>query len=120
MQLAAAGLIREAATSGVINYTQHFLIVLGALTAMFGNDPFLAVGSQANVGGAASARASSIEAKRASRSRLRRVGKMAWARLASSSARISAALAQNTRSASCSAALGSGAPAGAGVSRQVC
>ena len=28
-----AGLIREAATSGVVNYTQHLLIVIGAITA---------------------------------------------------------------------------------------
>ncbi|WP_374573153.1 ABC transporter ATP-binding protein [Phenylobacterium sp.] len=33
-----AGLIREAATSGVINYTQHFLTVLGAITVMVSND----------------------------------------------------------------------------------
>lgn len=33
-----AGLIREAATSGVINYTQHFLTVLGAITVMISND----------------------------------------------------------------------------------
>ena len=38
-----AGLIREAATSGVINYTQHALIVIGALTIMFGNDPALSL-----------------------------------------------------------------------------
>ncbi|MGA0608234.1 ABC transporter ATP-binding protein [Phenylobacterium sp. VNQ135] len=33
-----AGLIREAATSGVINYTQHLLIVIGAITVMISND----------------------------------------------------------------------------------
>ncbi len=33
-----AGLIREAATSGVINYTQHALIVAGAITVMVSND----------------------------------------------------------------------------------
>ena len=33
-----AGLIREAATSGIINYTQHFLTVLGAITVMVSND----------------------------------------------------------------------------------
>jgi subfamily B ATP-binding cassette protein MsbA len=36
-----AGLIREAATAGVINYTQHFLIVLGAVTVMISNDRLL-------------------------------------------------------------------------------
>jgi subfamily B ATP-binding cassette protein MsbA len=39
-----AGLIREAATSGVINYTQHLLIVLGAITLMVSNDKGLAIG----------------------------------------------------------------------------
>jgi subfamily B ATP-binding cassette protein MsbA len=33
-----AGLIREAATNGVINYTQNLLIVIGAITVMIGND----------------------------------------------------------------------------------
>jgi subfamily B ATP-binding cassette protein MsbA len=33
-----AGLIREAATSGVINYTQHLLTVIGAITVMVSND----------------------------------------------------------------------------------
>jgi subfamily B ATP-binding cassette protein MsbA len=33
-----AGLIREAATAGVINYTQHLLIVIGAITVMISND----------------------------------------------------------------------------------
>ncbi|HEX6858717.1 MAG TPA: ABC transporter ATP-binding protein [Caulobacteraceae bacterium] len=33
-----AGLIREAATTGIVNYTQHFLIVLGAITVMVSND----------------------------------------------------------------------------------
>jgi subfamily B ATP-binding cassette protein MsbA len=36
-----AGLIREAATSGVINYTQNLLIVVGAITVMIGNDRLL-------------------------------------------------------------------------------
>jgi subfamily B ATP-binding cassette protein MsbA len=39
-----AGLIREAATQGVINYTQHLLIVLGAITLMVSNDKGLAIG----------------------------------------------------------------------------
>ena len=38
-----AGLTREAATSGVINYTQHFLTVAGALAVMVYNDWLLAV-----------------------------------------------------------------------------
>jgi subfamily B ATP-binding cassette protein MsbA len=38
-----AGLIREAATQGVINYTQHLLIVLGAITLMVSNDKGLAI-----------------------------------------------------------------------------
>jgi subfamily B ATP-binding cassette protein MsbA len=38
-----AGLIREAATSGVVNYTQHILIVLGAITVMVSNDLMLSV-----------------------------------------------------------------------------
>ena len=33
-----AGLIREAATAGVINYTQHLLTVIGAATVMISND----------------------------------------------------------------------------------
>ena len=33
-----AGLIREAATSGVINYTQQSLIVIGAISVMISND----------------------------------------------------------------------------------
>ena len=37
-----AGLIREAATSGVVNYTQNALIVFGALAVMFYYDPWLA------------------------------------------------------------------------------
>jgi subfamily B ATP-binding cassette protein MsbA len=36
-----AGLIREAVTSGVINYTQNLLIVIGAVTVMIGNDRLL-------------------------------------------------------------------------------
>ncbi len=39
-----AGLIREAATSGVVNYTQHFLTVIGAATVMVINDQLLSVG----------------------------------------------------------------------------
>ncbi|HEY9216906.1 MAG TPA: ABC transporter transmembrane domain-containing protein, partial [Phenylobacterium sp.] len=39
-----AGLIREAATSGVINYLQHFLIVLGAISVMVSNDKALTIG----------------------------------------------------------------------------
>jgi len=38
-----AGLIREAATSGVINYTQHLLTVIGALAVMFANDLYLSL-----------------------------------------------------------------------------
>jgi subfamily B ATP-binding cassette protein MsbA len=38
-----AGLIREAATSGIVNYTQHILIVLGAITVMVSNDLMLSV-----------------------------------------------------------------------------
>jgi subfamily B ATP-binding cassette protein MsbA len=38
-----AGLIREAATSGVINYTQHLLIVIGAITVMISNDRTLSI-----------------------------------------------------------------------------
>ena len=33
-----ANLIREAATSGLVNYTQHFLTVIGAITVMISND----------------------------------------------------------------------------------
>ena len=36
-----AGLIREAATSGLVNYTQHFLTVVGAVLVMVSNDPIL-------------------------------------------------------------------------------
>ncbi|MEO8114153.1 MAG: ATP-binding cassette domain-containing protein, partial [Phenylobacterium sp.] len=38
-----AGLIREAATSGVINYTQHLLTVIGAITVMVSNDLVLSL-----------------------------------------------------------------------------
>ena len=38
-----AGLIREAATSGVINYTQHALIVIGAISVMVSNDWILSL-----------------------------------------------------------------------------
>ncbi|WP_309089162.1 ATP-binding cassette domain-containing protein [Phenylobacterium sp.] len=38
-----AGLIREAATAGVINYTQHLLIVIGAITVMVSNDRNLSI-----------------------------------------------------------------------------
>jgi subfamily B ATP-binding cassette protein MsbA len=38
-----AGLIREAATSGVINYTQNALIVVGALSVMIANDLWLSL-----------------------------------------------------------------------------
>jgi len=38
-----AGLIREAATSGVINYTQHALTLLGAFIVMTSNDPALSL-----------------------------------------------------------------------------
>ena len=37
-----AGLIRDAATTGLVNYTQNFLIVVGALAVMFYYDPWLA------------------------------------------------------------------------------
>jgi subfamily B ATP-binding cassette protein MsbA len=36
-----AGLIREAFTSGMINYTQNLLIVIGAITVMIANDRLL-------------------------------------------------------------------------------
>jgi subfamily B ATP-binding cassette protein MsbA len=38
-----AGLIREAATSGVVNYTQHFLTTAGAVIVMFYNDWILSL-----------------------------------------------------------------------------
>ncbi|MET0271776.1 MAG: ABC transporter transmembrane domain-containing protein [Phenylobacterium sp.] len=38
-----AGLIREAATAGVINYTQHLLTVIGAITVMVSNDLVLSL-----------------------------------------------------------------------------
>jgi subfamily B ATP-binding cassette protein MsbA len=38
-----AGLIREAATSGVVNYTQNFLIVIGAISVMVSNDLVLSL-----------------------------------------------------------------------------
>ena len=38
-----ASLIREAATSGVINYTQHALTVIGAITVMVSNDMLLSL-----------------------------------------------------------------------------
>ena len=38
-----AGLIREAATAGVINYTQHLLIVIGAISVMVSNDRTLSI-----------------------------------------------------------------------------
>jgi subfamily B ATP-binding cassette protein MsbA len=38
-----AGLIREAATAGVINYTQNLLIVIGAITVMVSNDKVLSL-----------------------------------------------------------------------------
>ena len=38
-----AGLTREAATSGVINYTQHFLTTAGAVVVMFYNDWILSL-----------------------------------------------------------------------------
>jgi len=38
-----AGLIREAATAGIINYTQHLLTVIGAIVVMVGNDPWLSL-----------------------------------------------------------------------------
>ncbi|HLZ75008.1 ABC transporter ATP-binding protein [Phenylobacterium sp.] len=39
-----AGLIREAVTSGFINYTRELLIVIGAFTVMIGNDRWLTLG----------------------------------------------------------------------------
>ena len=39
-----AGLIREAVTSGVINYTRELLIVIGAVSVMIGNDRWLTIG----------------------------------------------------------------------------
>jgi subfamily B ATP-binding cassette protein MsbA len=39
-----AGLIREAATSGIVNYTQHLLTVIGALAVMFSSDWRLSLG----------------------------------------------------------------------------
>jgi subfamily B ATP-binding cassette protein MsbA len=36
-----AGLIREAATTGVVNYTQNLLIVIGAISVMISNDLWL-------------------------------------------------------------------------------
>ena len=38
-----AGLIREAATAGIINYTQHLLTVIGAITVMISNDSALSL-----------------------------------------------------------------------------
>ncbi len=38
-----AGLIREAATSGVINYTQNVLIVIGAISVMVSNDRLMSI-----------------------------------------------------------------------------
>jgi subfamily B ATP-binding cassette protein MsbA len=38
-----AGLIREAATAGIINYTQHALTVIGAITVMVSNDTALSL-----------------------------------------------------------------------------
>lgn len=38
-----AGLIREAATAGIINYTQHLLTVIGAIVVMVGNDLMLSL-----------------------------------------------------------------------------
>ncbi len=38
-----AGLIREAVTAGVINYTQHALTVIGAITVMVSNDRMLSL-----------------------------------------------------------------------------
>jgi subfamily B ATP-binding cassette protein MsbA len=38
-----AGLIREAVTAGVINYTQHLLTVIGAITVMVSNDRMLSL-----------------------------------------------------------------------------
>ncbi|HEY8574145.1 ABC transporter ATP-binding protein [Phenylobacterium sp.] len=48
-----AGLIREAATAGVINYTQHFLTVIGAITVMVANDLLLSLVLVAALPGAA-------------------------------------------------------------------
>jgi len=39
-----AGLIREATTTGVVNYAREFLTVIGALAVMFYYDPILAAG----------------------------------------------------------------------------
>ncbi|MFC3078997.1 ABC transporter ATP-binding protein [Phenylobacterium terrae] len=39
-----AGLIREAATAGIVNYVQHALIVIGALSVMVSNDRALTLG----------------------------------------------------------------------------
>ncbi|MFN3230458.1 MAG: ABC transporter ATP-binding protein, partial [Asticcacaulis sp.] len=39
-----AGLMREAATTGMVNYTQHTVIVLGTLVAMASIDPWLTLG----------------------------------------------------------------------------
>ena len=39
-----AGLIREAFTSGLINYTRELLTVIGAVTVMIGNDRWLTIG----------------------------------------------------------------------------
>jgi subfamily B ATP-binding cassette protein MsbA len=36
-----AGLVREASTSGIVNYTREFLIVCGAVITMARNDPWL-------------------------------------------------------------------------------
>ena len=38
-----AGLIREAATAGVVNYTQHALTIIGAITVMISNDMALSL-----------------------------------------------------------------------------
>ena len=38
-----AGLIQEAATAGLVNYTQHFLTVAGATWVMVANDPLLSL-----------------------------------------------------------------------------
>jgi subfamily B ATP-binding cassette protein MsbA len=38
-----AGLIREAATAGIINYTQHLLTVIGAIVVMVSNDAMLSL-----------------------------------------------------------------------------
>jgi hypothetical protein len=37
-----AGLIREAATTGLVNYTQHALTIIVLVGWMFYNDPWLA------------------------------------------------------------------------------